>query len=170
MEEPVETESERTARAEYVLNYEHLRRIHLQSEDTAVVFKVSIGSENLPLSELRHGAKQKINCRPADAPASALVMHLGGSLVVTGAKCRIVERPQIIPQIPESLFLANTRQQFLPHNADQLRSTVADELFEGLGEQPFPPVQVWRFAPQRQRPYRSVHEDQHYRERRRSDL
>src|SRR6185312_5689147 len=102
MEYPVETESERTAQAEYVLNYEHSRRIHLQSKDTAVVFKVFIGGENLPLPELRHGAKQKINCRPGDAAATAAVMHLGGSFVVTGSERRIVERPQIIPQIPES--------------------------------------------------------------------
>jgi hypothetical protein len=84
-----------------------------------------------------HGAEQKINCRPGNPTAAAAMVHLRRFFVIAQFKPRTIEGPQIVPELLEALFLADSRKQLLPHHAHQLRSSIADQLGQRLCQRLF---------------------------------
>jgi hypothetical protein len=59
-------------------------------------------------------------------------VHLRRFFVIAQFKPRVIEGPQIVPELLESFFLADSRKQLLSHHAHQLRPSIADELSQCL--------------------------------------
>lgn len=135
--------------------------MELEPECTREVFEVAVGGEDREVVPDRDGTDQEVGVRALDSALSTAIVGRSGLFVVDGLDLEVRKRSQVFAELLELRLRFDTGQKLLPDRPNHDDSPFLDELCQFPGHDI---IDAARSA-KRQRPYRGVDQDVHWRRR-----